>query len=199
MGTLLSNIWRALLSMLALASASSAQSQAWKPGDPIPSAKEILGGSLTPESDQFLTASNAEFNHKQLALHTEWLRDQKRFDIDMQKALLRVQRSTSAVYCDVQFVGSHQKRGNTWEWAWNNPNVPQALTAASQKARAIGERYQLRYATSGMVPVPDARFPWFLSGIVAKASGAVGVFSAPAGDLDYYFVLFNPRTTESQR
>lgn len=193
MRALYSNLWRTLLAMLTFSTASTAQSQSWKPGDPIPSASQIFGGALSPEADDFLTKSNVEFNDKQAALHSEWLEDQERFDIDMQKGLLRVQRSTSTVYFDVQFAGSHSKRGNTWEWAWNNPNVPPALSAAASKARAIGERFALRYATSGMVPVPDARIPWFLSALVAKASGAVGVFCAPAGDFDYYFVLFNPR------
>lgn len=192
MPSLLSSLWRTLLAALALSSAPTAQAQSWKPGDPMPSPKQIFGGTLSADAETFLTASNAEFNDKQAALHADWLKDQKRFDIDMEKGVLRVQRATSTVLFDVQFAGSHSKRGSTWEWGWNNPNVPPALSAASSKARSLGERYALRYATSGMVPVPDPRFPWFLSSLVLKASGGVGVFSAPAGDFDYYFVLFRP-------
>jgi hypothetical protein len=194
---MLSNVWRTLLAALKLTSAQSAPAQSWKPGDPVPSPGQIFGGGLSTEADAFLEASNVEFNHKQAALHAEWLNDQKRFDIDMGKGLLRVQRATSSVLFDIQLAGSHGKRDGTWEWAWNNPNVPPALSAASAKARTLGEGYGLRYATSGKVPVPDPHFPWFLSALVVKASGALGVFAAPGGDIDYYFVLFNPRRAES--
>jgi hypothetical protein len=191
-----SKAWRALLASAALAFSTGSQSQAWKPGDPLPAPKVIFGGALTPEADKFLAAVTNEFNEKQTALNSNWLSGQRRFDIDMQKALLRVQRASSTVVFDIQFAGSHEKERNTWEWAWNNPNVPSALAAASLKARAVGEKYQLRYATSGMVPVPDERLPLFLTALVSNAGGAIGAFRAPAGSLDYYFVLFNPRKAE---
>jgi len=196
MPSLLSTIWRTVLAAVTLSSTSSANAQSGKPSDSAPSSEQVFGGTLSPEADSFLTASNLEFNAKQAALHSEWLVSQKRYDIDMEKGVLRIQRATSTVEFDVQLAGSHSRRDKTWEWGWNNPNVPAALSAASAKARKLGEQYSLRYATSGLVPIASAQLPWFLSSLALKAGEGVGVFIAPSGDIDYYFVLFRPRTTE---
>jgi hypothetical protein len=154
----------------------------------------LFSTPLSPEADAFLTMCNEEYNQKQKELHERYLSDVERYDADLERGVVTFRKKSGRILeFDVQVVGSVNRSDQEWEWAWNNPNVAAELSRASAGAKAIGEKYGIRYLTEGFVPVPEKAFPSYLSGITLKTSGAVGVYSAEYGDLELYWLLSNPR------
>jgi len=186
-----------LLTTLSILFAQFAFAQGWKPGQKVPSEAQVFGAPLSPEADAYLTECNVQFNEKQEKLHRDWLRTYSRYDVDFPKGVLKITRADAIVTFDIQLVGSARGKDRTWEWAWNNPGIPKAMSEASAKAREAGNKYQLPYLMRGMVPLRDAEsFPWFLSGVALRNSSAVGVYRGASGDMQYFFLLFNPRESK---
>jgi hypothetical protein len=153
----------------------------------------LFSAPLSPEADAFLTTCNEEYNQKQEELHKRYLGDVERTDADLKRGIVTFRKKSGRILeFDMQAVGSVSRSDQTWEWAWNNPNVDAELSRASAEVKAVGEKYGIRYLTEGFVPVPDKAFPAYLSGIALKTSGAVGVYSAEYGDLELYWLLSNP-------
>jgi hypothetical protein len=164
----------------------------------MPQPEELFGTPLSEEADQFLTACNTEFNEKQQALHERWLAGHERYDVDLERGVLSLSRMNRApILFDVEVVGSFSSSGNSWEWAWNNPNVAQSIAVPRAPLAAVGQEYGLKYLLSGFVPVPEKRFPYYLSGIALKVRGALGVYEVPSEDLVIFLLLRNPREGDS--
>jgi hypothetical protein len=156
--------------------------------------ENLFSTPLTKEADEFLTNCNLEFNAKQTAFYNRWLVDEERYDVDLEKGVFRLtRRAKPLVFFDVQVLGSHSRKDNSWEWAWNNPNVSPRLARASAQLKDVGTKYGLRYLQVGFVPVPIKEFPLYVGGIAMKVSGFIGLYRAEYGELDIYLLLNNPR------
>jgi hypothetical protein len=161
----------------------------------VPDAEEIFGTTLSTEADEFLTACNRGFNEKQAELSDTWLRGHDGYDADLDRGLLWIRRKRSiAVEFDVCCIGSARLSTQTWEWAWNNPNVEQRLALPRSLFVPTAAEYGLKYLESGMVPMPDAEFGWYVSGIALRLAGGEGVYRAEAKDYEIYLLLKNPRS-----
>jgi hypothetical protein len=160
----------------------------------IADAQWTFSGSLSFEADAFLAASNTEFNKKQQDLHEKYLAGQKRYGIDLESGVLTVTLERDKVDFDVKLLGSCRGRDNSWEWAWNNPNVDRSQVLPKNVLKPLVDKYQLRYLAEGAVKLPNNKFPWYLGGIALKVSpDAVGIYEAVDGDMRYFFVLYSPR------
>jgi hypothetical protein len=161
-------------------------------------AEEIFSTFLSEEDDDSLFVCNAEFNEKQEQLHNRWLADGERYDVDFARGVLRItRRSGPPVLFDVTMVGSHDRAGRSWEWAWNNPNVVASLALPESALAETGRDFNLKYLVTGFIPVPMDSFPWYLCGTAMKATGALCAYVASDRDMDYYMLLDNPRECET--
>ncbi len=159
----------------------------------VPDADLVFGSTLSEAADAFLTASNVEFNLKQARFHEKWLANYERYDIDTHEGRLILTCGDSQIVFDAQSLGSVCKSNSTWQWAWHNPNVPEHISRASAELKPVGAKYGLPYLQDGIIPVPNERFPPFLGGIAMKVTQMEGLFVANSEDMDYYFLLANPR------
>lgn len=139
----------------------------------------IFNGKLSEEADRFLTESNTEFNEKQNQLREKYLSDQVRYDIDFEKGTLVIVRPESRVTFGMKLLGSCRNRDNSWEWAWNNPNIDRKIAFPRSELAPLASKHQLHHLDAGAVVLPDEKFPWYLGGIALKVSpSASGIYSA---------------------
>jgi len=167
-----------------------------RPG--VPRTRATSEAPLSAAAERFLARAREEYNAKQPRFDDRWLKDCDRYDIDTHAGELVLKRGDTRTVFDAQLLGSVCKTDSTWEWAWNNPNVPERVSRASAALKEVGAKYDLPYLQQGTVPVPDEEFPWLLGAIALKVTRMEGIFRAPSGEMEYYFLLANPRQTATQ-
>lgn len=140
---------------------------------------------LSPDADAFLQTALQEFNEKQAALNAEWSFDSyARWSFNAVQGVLKLEYDDGrALLADGQVLGTFSLTDHNFEWAWHNPHVEEALKRDSRLARDLGQRLNISYLTSGMVPVPNQQVLSYIGAIGLKASGAVGLFRASEGDV----------------
>lgn len=146
---------------------------------------------LTPEQDSFLGAATREYNEKSEILRREWgFSDYERWDFDQFSRVLRLQvKDGSRVEADAQAIGSYSEKGNSWEWAWNNPNIEEPLKIDVRLVRDFGKKEKIEYLVAPIVPVPHEKVPTYLSAVAIKVIGSDGVFAGAAGEITVYLSL----------
>ena len=162
---------------------------------PFRSKNKAIYRPLTPEQDAFLSSCTAEYNDKLEMLNRDWgFANYKHWGFDQSSGVFQlVLGDGSRVEADGQAIGSYFSAKDSWEWAWNNPHVEEPLKRDVLLVRAWGKREGIESLTNGMVPVPDKKFPMYLSAIALKVTGSQGVFAGSAGPLQVYIALKNLR------
>jgi hypothetical protein len=150
---------------------------------------------MSPEADKFLSEATAEFNAKQASLRNDWRFDSyKKWGYDQFGGVLKLDFEDGAQFCaDGQILGSYVASKLSWEWAWNNPNVEDAMKKDSLVVKQVGERLGISYLVTGMIPAPTEEFVSFLCAIGMKATDSIGVFRGNAGSVAVMITLKNPR------
>jgi hypothetical protein len=156
------------------------------------------GTHLSPEADKYLGEATSEFNTKQEAMRRDWRFDSyKQWGYDQYSGVLKLDFADGAQFCgDGQILGSYVAAKHSWEWAWNNPNVEEAMKRDSRLVKQVGERLDISYLVSGMVPAPTEEFVSYLCAIGLKATDSIGVFRGKAGAVSVMITLKNPRWTK---
>jgi hypothetical protein len=156
--------------------------------------------SLTPEQDAFLASCTREYNEKLQKLNKDWsFSHYKNWGFDQLSGLFFLElHDGSRVEADGQAIGSYFAARNSWEWAWNNPHVEEPMKRDVQAVRTFGEKEKIEYLCQGTVPVPDKRFPMYLSAVAIKIIGAEGVFAGTAGPVQVFLSLKNLRKRGSK-
>ena len=97
-------------------------------------------------------------------------------------------------------LGSWSRKGQSWEWAWNNPNVDGAVKPDADRIREFGERSGVSYLRAGFVPAPTIEAAAYMAALGAKVVGATAVLPLPPdGDaaVVVYAALTNVRVVHS--
>ncbi|HEY3914916.1 MAG TPA: hypothetical protein VGN61_10565 [Verrucomicrobiae bacterium] len=146
---------------------------------------------LTSEQDAFLATCTREYNEKLQKLNRDWnFSNYKTWGFDQMTGLFFLQlHDGSKVEADGQIIGSYVASRNSWEWAWNNPQVEEPMKRDVQLVRAFGEKEKIEYLSKGMVPAPDKLFSIYLAGIAIKIMGAEGLFAGNAGPVLVFISL----------
>ncbi len=147
--------------------------------------------TLTPEQDAFLASCTREYNEKLEKLNRDWsFSNYKIWGFDQVSGIFfLVLHDGSRIEADGQIIGSYFPSKNSWEWAWNNPNVEKAMKRDVQLVKTFGEKEKIEYLRKGMVPAPDKLFPMYLCGIASKIVGGEGMFAGDAGPVQVYISL----------
>ncbi len=152
---------------------------------------------LTPEQDKFLATCTREYNEKLEKLNREWsFSDYKTWGFDQNSGLFFLQlHDSSRVEADGQVFGSYLPERNSWEWAWNNPNVEAGMKRDVQLVKAFGEKEKIEYLCKGMVPATDKLIPIYLSAIAVKVTDSEDnpLFAGNAGTMQVFIGLKNLR------
>jgi len=149
---------------------------------------------LSGAADAFLSACTDEYNRKQDALESRWLKDVEGYEVDLERGILRFNRKDKPkLLFDVEVVGSLSTTKHEWEWAWNNPNVVTPVAVPKESLVEAAEKYDLQYLVTGFVPAPEEIYAYYLSGIALKLRGALGVYVGEHEDLKIFMLLKNPR------
>ena len=164
-----------------------------------PESKINISAPLSPEADKYLAQATAEFNTKQEALRRDWRFDSyKEWAYDQYGAVLKLDFADGAQFCaDGQCLGSYMASRLSWEWAWNNPHVEEAVKRDSKLVKQAGERLGIDYLVAGAVPAPTEEFVSYLCAIGIKATDSIGVFRGKAGPVDVMITLKNARWTKN--
>jgi hypothetical protein len=160
--------------------------------------KMDINAPLSPEADKYLGDATAEFNAKQEALQRDWrFGTAKQWRYDQYSAILKLEFDDGAEFAaDGQILGSYMAARNSWEWAWNNPHVEEAVKRDSRLVKQLGERLDIEYLVTGMVPAPTELFASYLSAIGVKATDSIGAYRGKSGPVDIIITLKNPRWTK---
>jgi hypothetical protein len=161
----------------------------------VPEPEAMFPTTLSELADAFLTSCGTEFSQKQKAFEETWLADYTRYDIDSAKSLLVITKPDSRIAFDVEFVGSTLKEDRSWEWGWNNTNVPSGEAVFPKSGlEEIGRKFGLPYLLEGIVPVPEETFPVYLTSIALKVSpDSLGVFVARSEGMEFFYLVRKPR------
>jgi hypothetical protein len=154
---------------------------------------------VSEEVAEFLVAARDEYNLKQGSFHKKWLSNYDRYDIDTPALQLVLTKGDMLTVFDVQSMGSVCKTDSTWQWAWDNPNVPEYASRATSELKAVGAKYRLGYLQEGHFPLMNELTPWFLGGFALKVSKMDAIFVAQAGEMEYYFLIANPRVRSADQ
>src|SRR5262245_8001788 len=103
---------------------------------------------LSPEADKFLAEACAEYDAKQEALEQgEWrLTSCSEWGFDMKAGIVTVNFNDGIQWqADGQFLGSFNPEDNTFQWAWDSPDISEHLMQDSLLIKAVGEKSGLQY------------------------------------------------------
>lgn len=153
------------------------------------------GDDLSPDADRWLDEAGEEFNFKQTALTRQWLGQLDRWEFSASTGVLTLfHPDGSRSIATAEILGSFSPEEATWEWAWNNPNMPQRFTRKSLSVKSIGEQLGLEYLVNGVVPIRDdaEELTSYLCSIGVKATAAAGIFRGGDERLPVYFLVFEP-------
>ena len=150
---------------------------------------------LSPEADQWLAAALAEYNDKQQILNDEWgFGAFERWAFDTTSRTFTLQFADGTQFeADGQVLGTYCPSDNTWEWAWNNPNIEPSIAVPAEALKPLGERLAISYLTIGTIPTSNREVAAYLCAIGVKATGAIGVYLGGDPPVEAAIVLFNPR------
>lgn len=155
----------------------------------------------SPETEQFLREACAEFNVKQNQLREEWrFGECEQWSFDQDSGIFQLDyEDGSKLLADGQVLGSYDAGDETWEWAWNNPNVDEVVARDSQRLRELGDDLDLDYLRTGVVPAPDGPFPAFLAAVGVKATGSIGAYPGATDNLVVFILLKNLKWVEAEQ
>jgi len=158
------------------------------------------GDDLSPEAEKFLRTACAEFNVKQNQLREEWrFGECEQWGYEQDTGVFQLDFADgSKLLADGQIAGSYDPGEETWEWAWNNPNVDESVARDSQLLRELGDDFDLDYLRTGIVPTPGGPFPVFLAAIGVKATNSIGVDPGDTGDVIAFILLKNPKWVNAE-
>ena len=142
---------------------------------------------LSPEMDAFIASACEEYATGNERLREEWQLDQAtRWDADLTVGVVRFQFADGrTVLGDLQVLGSWSRQARSWEWAWNNPNVENAVKPDAERVREFGEKSGVSYLVAGFAPAPTIEIAAYLAAIAAKVVGVTAVIPLPPdGDAD---------------
>lgn len=155
---------------------------------------------LSPEADRFLAEAWSEYGPKRDALlEGEWqLASCAESGFDDVTGVVTVRFADGSEWqADGQLLGSFNPDDQTFQWAWDSPDLSEHLTRDSRIVKEIGERFDLRYLVMGggcfAIPGPDT-VDYFCS-IGLKATESMGVMEAGSGGPVWFIMLKNPRWT----
>jgi hypothetical protein len=189
--------WMEAFVVSALLMAGAAQGQVyWKGGEPVPKHEDIYGTDLSEEGDKWLTDSGENYNEKWRKFRDGPMKNMKSYRADFEggKFYLNTKDGKCMEY-ELQIVGSEGIKDRSWEWAWNNPGISDALSTASRRLIPIGEKYNLKYVTHGRIPLAYDKMAMFLGGMALKVNPeAVTAFRLPYdnGKMAFYVLLYGP-------
>lgn len=150
---------------------------------------------LSDEADRFLKESREEFNVKQAHLRDEWrFEEGEEWAFDPDTGNFRLEFEDGSVFqAEGQILGSHDPEEETWEWAWNNPNVEKDVARDSLAVRELGERLEIDCLCAGKISLPTEEFVSYLCSLGVKATDSFGIYSGEAGALSVAVLLKNPQ------
>ena len=152
---------------------------------------------VPPEADLWLDQAAEEFDRKQGELQADWLRDFTGWNFDPKTGSLSLSHENgSRSLAAAEILGLFNSADNTWEWAWNNADLPAQFSRRSLLVKAIGDRYELDYLKQGAVQIQrdhDEMISYFCS-IGVKATEAAGIFRGGSDKVPVYFLLFDPKS-----
>lgn len=154
-----------------------------------------LNDVLSEEADLFAAGSVEEFNSKQAELGEKWGFDEyNSWEFNPETSILRLKfEGATDVEARCGFFATYCTDDQTLEWCWNNPRYPKAMIEASHTVREFGEKFELKYLTQGMIPVPTDTSLSYVCSLALKANEAMGVFRGSEGEVHPLFVVFEVR------
>ena len=161
----------------------------------IRKARKRSPADLSPETDQWLAAALAEYNSKQSILQADWgFATFERWAFDTTTRTFTLQFADGTQFeADGLVLGTYCPGDNSWEWAWNNPNIEPQIAVPGDKLKPLGKSLRISYLTAGKVPTPTREVAAYLCAIGVKATGAIGVYLGGEPPVEAAIVLFNPR------
>jgi len=164
-------------------------------------ADESFSEPLSAEADTFLAEAWAEYHGKRDALLTgEWrLSSCEDWGFDFETGAVTVKFADGSEWqADGQFLGSYSLDDQTFQWAWDSPDMGEHLTRDSQLVKELGEQYGIRYLQlgGGRFALPGPEFVDYLCAIGLKATDSIGVIEAPAEKMAGFILLKNIRWTQ---
>ena len=157
---------------------------------------------LSPEADQFLAEAMAEYRAKQEALtNGEWrlsLCANWRFDPETGTVTVLFPAG-SEWQAAGQFLGSYAIKDQSWQWAWDSPDMGEHLSRDSRLVKQLGERFGIGYLQlgGGSFPLPGPEFAEYFCALGLKATDSVGVMEADAGPMVGFLLLKDLKWTKT--
>jgi hypothetical protein len=157
--------------------------------------KSVPSVELTPEQDKFLASAIMYHNKNNEILNEEWsFNEFEEWGFDQISGIFFLRLSDDTwIEADGQIYGSFSQSDGSWEWAWNNPMVEEAITKDSLLIKNYGESEGIEYLTEGMILVPDIMVASYLAAIGEKLCNAQGSYPADAGSITVFIGLKNLR------
>jgi hypothetical protein len=111
-----------------------------------------------------------------------------RWDYAMEEATLTFSAAgVPKVVFRMQVVGS--TKGDSWEWSWGNPHIPEACKARMLEVKEFGAAKQWARLTS-LFLTNDEYLGWECASVASHILNGIGAYRCPAeGDFVYLVVL----------
>lgn len=159
---------------------------------------ESFDQDLSPEAKKFIEEAGVEYERKKEALEEgEWrLCSCSEWGYDMDTGIVSVRFEDGSEWqADAQLLGTFNPEDETFQWAWDNPNISENASRDSLLVKKLGERFGLQYLLmeGGCFPIPDANFVAYLCALSLKATDSMGVMEADEDASVGFIMLKNIR------
>ncbi len=157
---------------------------------------DLISGApkLTPEQDAFLASATSEFNSSLEEYEFVHSDDYDEWKYDQYSGVYKhLKEGKTVLEADAQIAGSVFSSAGTWEWAWNNPNVEEAAKVDSYRVKEYGERENIEYFKTGIIPLAGKSQGIYFSSVAMKLSGSQTVVAVPMGECMIFLLLKNIR------
>lgn len=149
---------------------------------------------LSPEADKFLAEAMAEYQTKHEALLTgEWrLTECREWDFDDETGTVTAEFADGSEWkAKGQLLGSYAIQEESWQWAWDSPDIRKELSRDSLLVKKLGEQLNICYLQlgGGSFPLPGQEFVEYLCAIGVKATNSFSIMEADAGPMVGFILL----------
>jgi len=120
------------------------------------------------------------------------LSDWAHYDYDLDAGtLIFSEQGAPRVRAEIQIVGSTSAKAGNWLWAWANTQLPAALVADAEFARAFGEKHGVVELTQSYQKDDDLNaLAWELTAVTTRLAGALGAYRPPLANGGCLYLIY---------
>jgi hypothetical protein len=137
----------------------------------------------------FMSDCVRRLEHKQSVLFERGLEEHERFELDLLQGKLRFFNGEAlALEADVTPIGTHVEDDESWQWAWANRSLPDAIRERAARIKELATQTECVEFSERTLEIDETR-TWELVAAACEHLGALGTYHCPNRNARLYLAI----------